>query len=158
LRTYLVFEPDAATSDATARVTFVRDKFSWPALFFTPVWLLLNRLWLAFVIFCAVEVLLLVALYYFGLQNTAADFVLLLPPLVVAFEAAQLKAFRLVRRGYREADAVLADDLEGAERRYFERRKVSPVRRDVSPSAPPPAFSDMRTPRPVIGLFPERGQ
>ena len=158
MRTYLVFEPDAATSDATARVTFVRDKFSWPALFFTPVWLLLNRLWLAFVIFCAVEVLLLVTLYYFGLQNTAADFVLLLPPLVVAFEAAQLKAFRLVRRGYREADAVLADDLEGAERRYFERRKVSPVRRDISPSAQPPAFSDMRTPRPVIGLFPERGQ
>jgi hypothetical protein len=158
LRTYLVFEPDAATSDATARVTFVRDKFSWPALFFTPVWLLLNRLWLAFVIFCAVEVLLLVAQYYFGLQNTAADLVLLLTPLVVAFEAAQLKAFRLVRRGYREADAVLADDLEGAERRYFERRKVSPVRRDISPSAPPPAFSEMRTPRPVIGLFPERGQ
>jgi hypothetical protein len=92
------------------------------------------------------------------LQDTAADFVLLLPPLVVAFEATQLRAFRLVRRGYRETDAVLADDLEGAERRYFERRKVSSVRRDVPPSAPPAAFPEMRAPRPVIGLFPERGQ
>ena len=154
MRTYLVYEPDAATPDAAARVALVRDKFSWPALFFTPVWLLLNRLWLAFVIFCAVEILLACALYYFGLQDTAADFVLLLPPLVVAFEAAQLKAFRLVRRGYREADAVLADDLEGAERRYFERREVAPIRR-ASPAAPLP---DSRAPGPVIGLFPERGR
>jgi hypothetical protein len=156
LRTYLVFEPDAATSDAAARVVFVRDKFSWPALLFTPLWLLWHRLWLAFVIFLAVEILLSVALYYFGLQDTAADFVLLLPPLVVAFEAAQLKAFRLIRRGYREVDAVLAEDLESAERRYFERRKVAPVRRDPPPPAAP--LPDARAPGPVIGLFPEQGR
>jgi hypothetical protein len=155
LRTYLVFEPDAATPDAAARVAFVRDKFSWPALLFTPLWLLWHRLWLAFVIFCAVGILISSALYYFGLQNTVADLALVLPSLVVAFEATQLRAFRLVRRGYREADAVLADDLEGAERRYFERRKLAAVRRDLPPVPPLP---EAHVSGPVIGLFPEQGR
>ena len=157
MRTYLVFEPEASAQDAPLRVRFVRDKFSWPALLFTPLWLLWHRLWLAFVIFCAAEILIACALYYFGLEGPAAAAALLLPPLVVAFEAAQLRTFRLVRCGYREADTVFADDLESAERRYFERRKVAPVRNDVPPSATPP-LPETRAPRPVIGLFPEQGR
>lgn len=157
MRTYLVFEPEAPAQDTSARVAFVREKFSWPALFFAPLWLLANRLWLAFVIFCAVEILIACALYYFGLRGPAAAAALLLPPLVIAFEAAQLKSFRLLRHGYREADTVFADDLESAERRYFERRKITPVRHDVSPPASP-SFPEARPSRPVIGLFPERGR
>lgn len=157
MRTYLAFEPEAAAQDAPLRVQFVREKFSWPALFFTPLWLLMNRLWLAFVIFCAAEILIACALYYFGLQGPAAAAALLLPPLVVAFEAAQLKTFRLLRHRYREAGTVFADNLESAERRYFERRKVAPLRNDVPPPVSPP-LPEMRAPRPVIGLFPERGQ
>ena len=157
MKTYLVFEPEAvAAPDAPLRVRFVREKFSWPALFFTPLWLLANRLWLAFVIFCAVEILIACVLYYFGLQGPAAAAALLLPPLIVAFEAAQLKTFRLLRNGYREADTVFAGNLESAERRYFERRKVAPLRNDA-PSASPP-LPEMRAPRAVIGLFPERGR
>jgi hypothetical protein len=47
LKTYIVFEPEnARAGDAGERTEFVREKFSWPALFFAPLWLLFNRLWL----------------------------------------------------------------------------------------------------------------
>jgi hypothetical protein len=159
LKTYIVYEPeDARAESAGERTEFVREKFSWVALFFTPLWLLWNRLWIAFVVFCAVEVLLASGIYLLRLQGPFTDALLLLPLLIVAFENAQLKRFRLLQKGYREADTVLAADLEGAERRYFERRKLAPTRKKSAPPASPSSPGISGLARSVIGLFPERGR
>jgi hypothetical protein len=157
LKTYIVFEPEnARTGDGGERAQFVLEKFSWAALFFAPLWLLVNRLWLAFVLFCAAEILIACGVYYFGFTGFGGIAALLLPPLIVAFEGAQLKRYRLRQKYYREADVVTADDLESAERRYFERRKLAPAR---EPGSVPPAFPEKpRTATSVIGLFPERGR
>src|SRR5581483_12461296 len=70
LKTYIVFEPEnARAGDAGERTEFVREKFSWMALLFAPFWLLYNRLWLAFVLFCAAEILIASALYFLGLAG-----------------------------------------------------------------------------------------
>lgn len=157
MKTYIVFEPEnARAGDAGERTQFVQEKFSWAALFFAPLWLLLNRLWLAFVLFCAAEILIACGVYYFGFTGFGGFAALLLPPLIVAFEGAQLKRYRLHQKYYREADVVTADDLESAERRYFERRKLASA---GTPAAPPPAFPEKpRSSFSVIGLFPERGR
>jgi hypothetical protein len=157
LKTYIVFEPEnARAGDGGDRTEFVREKFSWAALFFAPLWLLFNRLWLAFVLFCAAELLIACAVYFLGLTGFVGAAALILPPLIVAFESAQLQRFRLLQKNYREADVVTADDLENAERRYFERRKL-PVRDSMSP--PPASFADKpRAAQSVIGLFPVRGR
>jgi hypothetical protein len=157
LKTYIVFEPEnARAGDAGEGTRFVREKFSWAALFFAPLWLLVNRLWLAVILFCAAELLIACAVYFLGLTGLAGAAALILPLLIVAFESAQLQRFRLLQKGYREVDVVTADDLEMAERRYFERRKL-PAQGPMSP--PPSSFADKpRAPQSVIGLFPVRGR
>jgi uncharacterized protein DUF2628 len=157
LKTFVVYEPESTrAADSMDRAVFVREKFSWTAFFFAPVWLLFKRLWLAFVLFCAAETLIACGLYLAGLRGPAALAALLLPPLVVAFEGAQLQRFRLQQKDYRETDVVIANDLESAERRYFERRKSSaPARAKSVPPAKPATLS--RAPRAensILGLFP----
>jgi uncharacterized protein DUF2628 len=158
LKTYLVFEPEGAgLREAAERTEFVREKFSWPAFFFTPLWLLYKRLWLAFVIYCAAETLIGVSVRLVALDPVASVAAMLLPSLIVAFEAAQLQRFRLQRKGYREADVMIAEGLEIAERRYFERRKNRASRSDAS-SSPSAIMPISRPANSVIGLFPERGR
>ncbi len=134
MKTYLVFEPEN-TQDAAECAEFVREKFSWPAFFFTPLWLLVKRLWLALVLWCAAIVLIACGVYFLRINGPVSAAVLLLPSLVVAFEGAQLQRFRLLQHGYRETDVVIADDLESAERRYFARRKPAPRRAKAAPAA-----------------------
>jgi hypothetical protein len=157
LKTFVVYEPvNASAPDSAERTVFVREKFSWTALLFAPLWLLLNRLWLAFVIFCAVEILIVCAFYLLGVGGIPRFAAVLLPWLVVAFESAQLKRFRLQRKEYREADVVIASDLESAERSYFERRKLAPMSRPKSaPPAKPASLPKARSAEnSVLGLFP----
>jgi hypothetical protein len=77
--------------------------------------------------------------------------------LLIGFEAGTLRRFSLARRGYRNIGLVVGDDLELAERRFFDSwiRKAQPAAGGApalaaSPRAPHPA-SD------VLGLFPEPG-
>ncbi len=60
MKTYLVFEPQAGsrTPEEAERVVFLLEKFSWPALLFGPLWLLWNRLWLAFAFWFAAMALI----------------------------------------------------------------------------------------------------
>lgn len=159
MKTYLVFEPAGGrTPEAAERVVFVREKFSWAALLFAPLWLLLNRLWLAFVFWCAAAALIGVGLYGLGWKSIAAETAYLLPSLIVAFESAMLKQFKLVQKGYRETDVVFAESLEAAERRFFARWKKPSARAVFSPPpAPPAATLPEAAPaaNSVLGLFPQ---
>lgn len=157
LKTFVVYEPgNSRATDSAERAVFVREKFSWTAFFFAPLWLLFNRLWLAFIIFCAAEVLIVCAFYLLGIGGIPRFAAALLPFLVVAFEGAQLKRFWLQRKEYRETDVVIANDLESAERRYFERRKLAPLPRlkSATPARPASLPKTQRTENSVLGLFP----
>jgi hypothetical protein len=169
VKTYLVFEPARGLRNAetAAAVIFLREKFSWPALFFAPLWLLLHRLWLGFVGWLAAVMLIAGAAYFLDLVPLAAAIALGLPTLIVAFEGTELRRRKLLRAGYREAGVAVGEDVEDAERRFFqgwparaEARRADPqtapgaLVRSPAPMTASAPLSDVRS---VIGLFPEPG-
>jgi Protein of unknown function (DUF2628) len=158
VKTYLVFEPPggARTLEAAERVVFLREKFSWPALFLTPIWLLWSRLWLGFLGWVVLTAAIAGGMTALGLKEWAGFIAAAIPSLIAGFEATALKRHKLMRRGFREAAVMVADDRDSAERRFFAawiadagkaREETPPL--SMAPAALPPSG--------VIGLFPEPG-
>jgi len=160
---YMVFEPPRHGEDAVAhaeRIAFVRDRFAWGAFLFAPLWLLWHRLWLALAAYVGVVAALLAALWALGAGAEAGAWIVLLVNLLLGFEAATVRRWTLLGRGWRERGTVIGDDNEVAERRFFDGYVVEEIGRAPSgsgaaslASAPParPGASD------VIGLFPQPG-
>lgn len=166
MKTFLVFEPanGARNSETADKIVFLREKFSWPALFFTPLWLLWHTLWLGFVLWLVAMVAIAVLTQLLGLHPGATVLLLLLPNLIIAFESTELRRRKLLRKGYVDAGVAVAENLEDAERRFFEewvQGAEAPARPQprnhplVPPSAPMATASGQGNP--VIGLFPEPG-
>jgi hypothetical protein len=157
VKTYLVFEPQAGnrTPEEAERVVFLREKFSWPAFWFGPLWLLWNRLWLGFAFWLAAEALVGAAVAALQLDLFFAALALAVPLLILALEATELRRHKLVASGYREAGVVMAEDIESAERRFFDRW----LAREKTKPLPPPSLPPLPqpTPSPVIGFFPDSG-
>jgi hypothetical protein len=157
LKTFVAFEPagGARNRAAAGRIVVLPEKFSWPALFFTPFWLLWHCLWAGFFGWLFVLCLIAALATALDLDPRAAIPALLLPNFIVAFEASELRRRKLLRQGFNESGVIIDDDLEAAERRYFaaldaQTRPVTPH----SPTPPPTAPS----PNAIIGLFPEPGR
>jgi hypothetical protein len=160
VKTYLVFEPPggARTLEAADRVVFLREKFSWPALFFTPIWLLWSRLWLGFLGWLVLTVAIALGLRALGLKEWAGYAAAAIPSLIAAFEATALKRRKLLRRGLGETAVMVADDRETAERRFFA-AWVAEAAKQKEETLPPPLSMPPASlpPSGVIGLFPEPG-
>ena len=162
---YTVHQPpldSGAAATEPYRFVFVRDGFSWLAFLLTPLWLLRHRLWLALAIYVLVSAALDVGLRALG----ASVFVLVLAGLLISLlaglEAGTLRRSKLARRHWRNIGVVTGDDVEDAERRFFDAWiRQAPVRRPASPpNAPasgPAAPAPPSAPSGVIGLFPEPG-
>ena len=159
---FLVFEPkdrlkNAPTLADAGRVVFLREKFSWPALFFGPLWLLWHYLWLGLLLWVVAFFALAVLVVLFKLNETAMLAAFIVPSLIVAFEATALRRRKLMRKGLRDAGVVIAQDIEIAERRFFadwtERAQVATNERPAPPAGSVPPLD----PSPVLGLFPEPG-
>jgi hypothetical protein len=158
---YMVFEPPSAGGDPVRRaerMRFVRDRFAWSAFLFAPLWLLRHRLWLAFVGYIVAVAVVPPALWLAGGRAGALILALVLINLLVGIEAATLRRRSLAWRGWRDLGIVIGDDLESAERRFFDADATRAAERDepVAPPPPPPP------PRPgpagdVVGLFPQPG-
>ena len=169
---YTVYEPPLKAHESAPdpeRFIFVRDGFSFWAFLLAPWWMLRHRLWLALVCYVILAVALSIALRLIGASATVAVIAGALFSLLVGFEAATLRRFGLARRGWRNVGIVVGDDVESAERRFFdawankswvdkswaERPTVDGV-----PRAPSPAMGVPMARRPsseVIGLFPQPG-
>ncbi len=159
MKTYIVFEPPggARTLEAAERVVFLREKFSWPALLFTPIWFLWNRLWLAFLGWALLTVVIAAGMIALGLREYVGFVAIALPSLIAGFEATALKRRKLLRRGFREVAVVATDDRDGAERRFFA-AWIADAGKEKEPKAPPATMPPAAPlPSSVIGLFPEPG-
>ena len=164
---YTVYEPPLREHESAPdpeRFVFVRDGFSIWAFVLAPLWMLRHRLWLAFVGYVIVIVLLSLGLRAIGASATLANVVTVLVSLLVGFEAATLRRFALARRGWRNVGIVVGDDLESAERRFFDawgsksRLDNQPVNAEPRASSPVPGVpTARRTASDVIGLFPQPG-
>jgi hypothetical protein len=165
---YTVHEPPLKGDDAVSdleRFVFVRDGFAFWAFLLGPLWMLRHRLWLVLIGYVVLSIALQVGLRLIGASATVSFAVGALVALLIGFEAATLRRFTLSRRRWRNVGIVVGDDLEAAERRFFDAwvkdarlndRWADNVARAASgPATVLPAMR--RPPSEVIGLFPEPG-
>jgi hypothetical protein len=120
MRTYTVHEqpsPPADRIDRAEKLIFIKDGFSWLALIFGPLWLLVHRLWWP---------LLGYALLAGGLQmvhrllRVDVGLVMMAINLLLAFEADTLRRWALDRKGWHVLATVSGRTAEEAERRFFD--------------------------------------
>ena len=158
---YTVHEPPRRTQDAlahTERFAFVRDGFSFAAFLFGPFWMLRHRLWMALICYVVVAIGLGMALRAVEASGSVTFFVMLLMALLIGFEASSLRRFALHRRKWRSLGVVVGDDLESAERRFFDAWVAGePTRRAALPPPPPSGPAPANSSTGIIGLFPEPG-
>src|SRR4051794_5938431 len=120
---YTVHEPPLKAGESAPdpdRFVFVRDGFSFWAFLLAPLWMPRHRLWLVFVGYVIVAVAFQVGLRLIGASPGVIIIVSFLLALLVGFEAATLRRFTLSRRRWNNVGVVVGDDLESAERRFFE--------------------------------------
>lgn len=174
---YTVYEPPLKAHESAPnpeRFVFVRDGFSFWAFLLAPWWMLRHRLWLALTGYVILAIALSVALRFAGASTTVTLIAGALFSLLVGFEAATLRRFKLSRRGWTNVGIVVGDDLESAERRFFDawvnkswadkswvnKSWADPSSADGAPRASSPAMGVAMARRPsseVIGLFPQPG-
>ena len=146
--------PGDTAEAAAERVVFVREKFSWAALFLAPLVLLRYRLWLVFAAYVAVAALLGFLTVQAGVAGAVGVAVMAGFHLLLGFELPALRVRKLAHRGFAEEGVVVANDLAEAERRFFGAWTASrPERPRPAGFAPPPAPAASGD-APIIGGFP----
>jgi hypothetical protein len=148
------------------RIVFVRDGFSFWGFLCPPLWMLWHRMWLVLAGYVVVVAALEGPMAALGATAIAAFVVGLFVSVLVGLEASTLRRFTLRQRGWMNIGIVSGDDLEDAERRFFDvwlRAAAAQRAAPAAPTAPAPqaqaAAAMPRMPRApdVIGLFPEPG-
>jgi hypothetical protein len=168
MRVYSVHEPPLRGLDPlpdAERFVFVRDGFSFRAFLFAPLWMLWYRMWLVLVGYVVLSAVVETALVAVGASPTDVVVVALLIALLIGLEASTLRRFTLSRRGWKNVGVISGDNLEDAERRFFETwLRELPAQRAVPMTLPPAPPSASAVPSPsaaqgsdVVGLFPEPG-
>ncbi|ODS01187.1 hypothetical protein AUC68_12520 [Methyloceanibacter methanicus] len=167
---YSVYEPSDAPSgqgDAGAearaeKIAFVKEGFAWIALIVPILWLIYHRMWLELLAFLAVFLSLPAIFGNDPVGKDLAGWASLGLTVLFAFEANDLRAWALRRRGFRFAGTAWGRDQTEAETRFFtrwlpEQAQSQPA---VPADLPVPAKSPAIVPtRPlggdeVIGSFP----
>ena len=161
---YTVHEPSRHDSDDdtiahTSRFVFVRDGFHFCAFLLTPIWLLRHRLWLEFIAWLLIVAGVTFALRRLGIDVMAGGWVGLLIAILVGIEASSLRRWKLARRKFEQVGVVVADDLEMAERRFFDGwmahgERPTPAFPPAAPAPPPSPFAPPAATE-IIGLFPQ---
>jgi hypothetical protein len=156
---YTVLSPPPVAGDIAPdplSLLFVKEGFSWPALFFPEVWLIVRRMWLVLLL----DVLMIVAALSLAQEAAGAAIALVVLPLarvLFALEANGLRRWTYFRHGYRLIGVVEGRRLWEAELRFFV---------DWAPGSAAPAPSEPEPPSPkraspeageVVGLFPVAG-
>lgn len=148
--------PDADGHDGAERTVFIRERMSWLALIFGPLWILWHRLWLVFVLW-ALAVGTIVAVDLLA-SPIAATILAVLFALWFALVANDARRWTLERNGWTLAGIVHADDADDAERHYFARlaAREAPRARGQAPVETEPRAAG-RTVIPGGGLPPVVG-
>jgi hypothetical protein len=119
--TYTVHEPPDAASDRIDRaegLVFVKDGFSWMAALFTPIWLIVHRLWWPLLGYAIASALLVWAGSVLASGWTTLATLAL--HLLIGFEAGTLRRWTLRRRGWRTVGSVTGRSAAECERRFFD--------------------------------------
>ncbi len=130
-------------------MVFVREGFKFSAFALGPFWFAWNRAWLGF--FCWLIGILSIVAVYVAL-NLGAEIALLAVfafMLLMGLEASEFRLRSLLRRGYRFADVVEAQNVNEAEIRYLARHLST--RSPAAPASLPARMTPHRAE--PVGLF-----
>src|SRR5436309_2612307 len=130
------------------KAEFVRDGFHFWAFLLAPFWMLRQRLWFELIAYALILGGATFALRRLGIEESAGGLVWFLISVLVGIEASSLLRWKLSRRGYDNLGVVVGDDLEDAERRFFDGWVSNTGRLATPPAAPaaPPAPSPFDRP------------
>jgi hypothetical protein len=109
------WSPEKTIAEARA----VKDGFSWPAFFFSFIWALWHRLWLAALALALIEIAIGMITDAIGLDPVTESVAALGLALIVGWIANDLRRARLARLSLAEAGVVVASSQEAALQRYF---------------------------------------
>ena len=155
---YTVHEPPPKRFEQASdpeRFVFVRDGFSFWAFLFGPLWMLRHRMWLVLLGYIGVSAALEIVFSLLGTTAAPRFAAGFLFTLLIGIESATLRRFTLGRRRWTNLGVIVADDLEAAERRFFD---VWVKSGGAAPRTVVEAQSRQLTAAPdVIGLFPQPG-
>lgn len=159
---YSVHAPGAEAPDLADRadaLAFVKEGFSWPALFVPALWLIYQRMWIELLVFVVLIVGLQAAFAWAGIDLGLVQWITLAVMLLFAIEANDLRRAALSRRGYRLAGIVTGRDREAAELSFFRSwlpQQERTMRNEEGRAAQPPVplRQSGGDPEDVIGLFP----
>lgn len=119
---YTVHEPPNAPAsriETAEKLVFIKDGFSWVALFFTPLWFLFKGEWRGLLGYLILAVLLAVIVDSEA-HPAAAQTMMLALSVIVGFEANNILRWSRRRRGWREIATVSGWNRDECERRFFE--------------------------------------
>lgn len=121
MQIYSILEParGPVRPDDPRSVIFLKEGFCWPALFVPLLWMLYHRMWLVAGAYIGMSALVALLGQLLGTQETPAAIIGLGFGLIIAFEAAGIRRWHLLRNGYRQVASVAAKNLPLAEARYF---------------------------------------
>ena len=148
---------DVSGDRAADKFVFVRDGFHFWAFLLAPFWLLWNRLWLAFLGWLVLTVGVSLAIAALGAGSDAMLLVNFLIALLMGLEASTLQRWKLSRGKWRQAGVVVADNVEAAERRFFDSWRGYDAPSTSGGSPPPIRVPQSSAHDGIIGLFPEPG-
>ncbi|NRA88489.1 MAG: DUF2628 domain-containing protein [Rhizobiales bacterium] len=104
---------------SNGNIVLIKDGFCWPALFFTPFWLVFRGMWLILVMYIGVTLLF----------SALAEFNIIAPQIVFwlnigvsilfAWEANFLRKWTLQRANYRHIGVSLGANIQEAEVNFF---------------------------------------
>ncbi len=157
---FTVHAPPAkgAGNSAPEDYVFVRDGFHVWAMIFGPLWMLFRKLWLVAFLYVVAMIALGVAMWLLKAGDAAGAWPMALISILIGLEAGSLWRWTLARRGFRNVGLVVGENLEAAERRFFDRLKQEPAPAARADMAAPTMISPRpMMPQPVTGLFPEPG-
>ncbi|MGB9167106.1 MAG: DUF2628 domain-containing protein [Rhodomicrobium sp.] len=120
---YTVHEPERPGQSIEARadsIVFVREGFTIWGFLFGPLWLLYNRLWLAFILTLVLMAAFAGVLVELGLKNQAPGIVDILVSLIIGFEGNDILRWSLGRKGYAFIASVAGRNRLECERRFFD--------------------------------------
>lgn len=140
---FTVHEPQRPGQTIEARadsIQFVKEGFTIWGFLFGPLWLLYNRLWLAFILTLVVMAGLYGGLIEFGLKNQAPPIVDILVSLIIGFEGNNILRWNLQRRGYALLGSVVGRSRLECEQRFFDAWLPHAAGKGAAPGTPAMGF------------------
>ena len=120
---YTVYEPDYVKKDFVVRadeLVFVKDGFSFWAMFFSVFWMIYHHLWLPLIGFVVTFGVLKILAYLFGAPAETGGLLFAGLSIAFGFLANDLRRLVLEKEEYNVVGAVVGTSPVDCERRFFQ--------------------------------------